>query len=80
VSGGVWRLIVDGPVEGATNMALDRAALQLHAAGETPPTLRLYSWEVPTVTFGRFQPVGDVDLEACERRGFDVVRGNRGSA
>ncbi len=76
-----WRLVIDGPVEGATNMALDRAVLMAHAAGDAPATLRLYRWEVPTVTLGRFQPLDQVDLDACARRGFDVVRrptGGRG--
>lgn len=76
-----WRLVVDGRVDGATNMATDRAVLVAHAAGEAPPTLRLYRWRVPTVTLGRFQPLDQVDLHACERRGFDVVRrptGGRG--
>ncbi|HEY5433140.1 MAG TPA: hypothetical protein VIL06_07015 [Coriobacteriia bacterium] len=77
----VWRLIIDGPVQGAMNMALDRTVLDLHALGGAPPMLRLYRWEVPTVSIGRFQPVEQVDLEACARRGFDVVRrptGGRG--
>jgi lipoate-protein ligase A len=77
----VWRLIIDGPVPGAMNMALDRAVLQLHARGDAPATLRLYRWEVPTASLGRFQPVEQVDLDACARRGFDVVRrptGGRG--
>lgn len=79
--GAAWRLIVDGPVEGATNMALDRAVLHAVAAGESRPALRLYRWEVPTVTLGRFQPLEQVDLDACAERGFDVVRrptGGRG--
>lgn len=76
-----WRLIIDGPVEGAWNMAVDRAVLRARAAGETPPTLRLYRWKVPTVTLGRFQPEDDVDLEYCAARGFGVARrptGGRG--
>lgn len=81
MSAAVWRLIIDGPVRGAMNMALDRAVLHGVAAGWSVPTLRLYQWERPTVTLGRFQPVEQVDLDACERRGFDVVRrptGGRG--
>lgn len=77
----VWRLIIDGPVPGAWNMALDRAVLACRAAKQSPPTLRLYRWEVPTVTVGHFQALDQVDLEACVRRGFDVVRrptGGRG--
>lgn len=77
----IWRLVMSGPVPGAMNMALDRAVLVGRAEGTSPPTLRLYSWEVPTVTLGRFQPVGQVDLAACAARGYDVVRrptGGRG--
>ncbi|MDO8963803.1 MAG: biotin/lipoate A/B protein ligase family protein [Coriobacteriia bacterium] len=77
----IWRLILDGPVEGAMNMALDRAVLDAHEAGAAAATLRLYWWEVPTVTLGRFQEIDQVDLDACAGRGFDVVRrptGGRG--
>jgi lipoate-protein ligase A len=77
----VWRLIIDGPVPGAENMALDRAVLASRRDGVCAATLRLYLWDVPTVTIGRFQPPEQVDLEACSRRGFDVVRrptGGRG--
>ncbi len=76
-----WRLIQDGPQDGAWNMAVDRAVLASRAAGESPPTLRLYWWRVPTVTLGRFQSVNDADLMYCAMRGFDVVRrptGGRG--
>lgn len=62
-------------------MALDRAVLTGRASGEVPPTLRLYRWEVPTVTLGRFQSPCDVDVDLCRRSGFDVVRrptGGRG--
>lgn len=62
-------------------MALDRAIQLTHQAGGVPPTLRLYRWETPTVTIGRFQKVSDVDTEYCESHGIDVVRrftGGRG--
>ena len=77
-----WRLLIDeGPVEGAWNMALDRA-LQLSVRdGQAFPTLRLYRWLRPTVTLGRFQDASGVDREECERLGIDVVRrftGGRG--
>ncbi|MDO8914725.1 MAG: lipoate--protein ligase family protein [Coriobacteriia bacterium] len=81
MAGRTWRVLIDGPVDGARNMALDRAVLASVASGVAPPTLRLYRWQVPTVTLGRFQPLEQVDLEACDRRGFDVVRrptGGRG--
>lgn len=83
----VWRLIRDpgpaktGRFDGAWNMALDRAIQLACAAGESPPTLRLYGWVRPTVTLGRFQKTAGVDRELCLRRGIDVVRrftGGRG--
>ena len=62
-------------------MALDRAVLDRRGGGASPPTLRLYRWEVPTVSLGRFQPLEQVDMGSCRDRGFDVVRrptGGRG--
>lgn len=76
-----WRLILDDPAEGAWNMALDRALLDAYDAGEVPPTLRLYSWNRPTVSLGRFQPLEDLDLAVCASRGIAACRrptGGRG--
>lgn len=77
----VWRLIVDGPCDGAWNMAVDAAILAARARGEAPPTLRLYRWRCPTASLGRFQDVDDVDAEAVRAMGAEVVRrptGGRG--
>jgi len=62
-------------------MALDRAVCAAHAAGDAPPTLRLYRWTRPTVSLGRFQDISGVDLAVCAAEGIDVVRrptGGRG--
>lgn len=69
-----WRLILDGPVDAATNMARDRAVQLAREEGSAPPTLRLYRWTRPTVTLGRFQPAEAVDLAFCAENGIDVVR------
>ena len=77
-----WRLLIDeDPVDGATNMALDRAVQVAVRDGDSRPTLRLYRWMRPTVTLGRFQDTSGVDLDLCAARGIDVVRrftGGRG--
>jgi lipoate-protein ligase A len=76
-----WRLIVDGPEDGAWNMAVDRAVLRARVRDEVPATVRLYRWRRPTVTLGRHQALDDVDLDACSALGFDIVRrptGGRG--
>lgn len=77
-----WRLLIDdGPASGAWNMALDRAIQLTHAEHEVPATLRLYRWERPTVTLGKFQDAAGLSDDACARYGVDVVRrftGGRG--
>lgn len=56
-------------------MALDQALLEAVAQGQSAPVLRLYRWQPATVTLGYAQRgSGVVNLEACRRRGFDVVR------
>ena len=47
---GTWRLLVDPPASGEWNMAVDEALL-LDCA-ESGPTLRLYTWDTPTVSLG----------------------------
>lgn len=62
-------------------MAVDRAILDAHEAGDAPPTLRLYGWRVPTVSLGRFQDADDVDAGACAEYGVETCRrptGGRG--
>jgi lipoate-protein ligase A len=49
--------------------------LEAHAAGETPPTLRVYGWQPRAVSLGRFQSVDTaLNLDACRELGVDVVR------
>lgn len=69
-----WRLINDGDLAGAANMARDVAILEAVSSGDAPPTLRLYGWDPPCLTLGRHQSVDAADLEFCRREGIDVVR------
>lgn len=70
----MWRLIIDPPLDGATNMARDEALLVLHARGTAAPTLRLYGWAPACLSLGRFQRSGEIDRERCEAEGVAVVR------
>lgn len=65
---------------GVDNMSVDEAILAAVAAGGSPPTVRLYAWDPPSVSLGYFQePAEDVvDLAECGRRGVDVVRRTTG--
>jgi lipoate-protein ligase A len=69
-----WRLIRSQAGDGATNIAVDEAILRAVAAGEAPPTLRLYAWAPPCISLGRGQPVDDVDRQAVKAAGYDLVR------
>jgi lipoate-protein ligase A len=71
----LWRMLppADGP--GAWHMAADVAIADAVRAGQVRPTLRFYRWTPPCVTLGKFQPVeGNVQVEACTRLGYDIVR------
>jgi len=69
-----WRLIVDGNLRGARNMARDVAVLEAVSKAEAPSTLRLYGWDPPCLSLGRHQGVEAANLEFCHAEGIDVVR------
>lgn len=67
-------LRIDAPLSGEENMRRDVALLDACARGAIPGAVRLYGFAPACLSLGRMQPVSDVDLEACERDGVDVVR------
>ena len=73
-----FRLIVDGRhggADGAWNMAVDEALLESAMKPGAIPTLRLYHFHRPTVTFGYGQDVAQaVNEAACRDRGVQCVR------
>jgi len=71
----VWRLIEDEPRPGPENMAIDEALLRSFDPAVSPPVLRLYGWQPPALSLGRFQKAAEVlDLERCRAGGVPVVR------
>jgi len=69
-----WRFIDNGPCTASYNMALDEAIATAVRKGSSPPTLRLYGWDVPSVSIGYFQKVRDVDFDYCILKGIPIVR------
>lgn len=56
-------------------MATDEALLRSFDPLSSPPVLRLYSWNPPALSLGRFQKAAEVlDLERCRVDGLGVVR------
>lgn len=73
-----WR-VVSGAFDPAMHMALDEVITDQVAAGEAPPTLRIWEWNRPAVVIGRFQAVRDeVNTEQAEQHGVAVVRRSTG--
>ncbi len=66
-----WRFIDSGPASGARQMAVDDALLTLCGRGESPPSLRLFSFRPPCLSLGRFQPASP---EVSRELGLEVVR------
>jgi lipoate-protein ligase A len=69
-----WRLLNTADHDGATNMAIDEAILRGVADSSSPPTLRFFGWLPACLSLGQAQPASDVDFEACQALGVDVVR------
>jgi lipoate-protein ligase A len=71
----VWRLIDDGPANGPSNMALDEALLSCFDPKRSHPVLRLYGWNPPALSIGRYQhPETALKLDLCLADGIPVVR------
>jgi lipoyl(octanoyl) transferase len=71
----MWDLIIDGPLEGSTNMAIDAALLdEVDHSGETKTILRFYTWRQPTISLGRNQKIDKaVDTAYCKANGISIV-------
>jgi lipoyl(octanoyl) transferase len=70
-----WRFIDTGPLDGPTNMAVDEALLDCFDPATSSPVFRLYGWNPPAFSIGRFQDAGQVlNLEKCRSAQIAVVR------
>ena len=63
-----WDLIIDGPLDGVSNMAVDSELLDEVESSTAPRTVvRFYQWRRPTVSLGRNQQiVSAVDQVYCQ--------------
>lgn len=50
-----WRLIIDPALDPVMNMAVDEAIMIIMADDAAMPTLRIYKWLKPCMSFGRFR-------------------------
>ncbi len=70
-----WRFMGGGLTEGAYNMAEDMACLQSCEQGFSPPTIKLYGWEKPTLTIGYSQqPNKLINIEKARQLDIPIIR------
>jgi lipoate-protein ligase A len=68
------RVLNDPPLDGLTNMARDEALMTLVGSSQSPPTLRLYQWDPPTISLGYFQHYADYESLSPPAGELPVVR------
>ncbi len=70
-----WRFLNTGFGNAFFNMALDEVLARAVSSGDADPTIRVFGWQPPAVSFGYAQRVSrDIDAQACRRSGVDIVR------
>jgi lipoate---protein ligase len=70
-----FELVGTGPLEPLQQMALDEVIARQVAESRRRPTLRIWEWASSAVIIGSYQSLrNEVDLEAAERHGIEVVR------
>lgn len=70
-----YRFINTDIQNAALNMAIDEAILLHHIKGEVGPTLRVFRWDRPAISLGRFQNLErEIASEVCEQQSVALVR------
>ena len=73
-----FRLLIDAPADGVTNMARDEGLLLGVGEGTSPPTLRFYKWDPPTISLGYFQKYSEYQALPPPAGELAVVRRTTG--
>ena len=72
--GSCLRLLSDGVCPPEATMAGDVALLEAFQRGEIPPTLRVYQWASPALTYGVNQQLPPRLVDACTALGIPMLR------
>ncbi|MDD3726370.1 MAG: lipoate--protein ligase family protein [Candidatus Ratteibacteria bacterium] len=74
----VWRFFLSGYSSPFTNMAVDRAMIDIHRK-DNIPVFRIYGWSPHSFSTGYSQKIEEVlDITACVRDGVPFVRRHTG--
>ncbi len=70
-----WRFVVDDGVTASFGLAADEVVTRRQGTGDSPPTVRLYTYRSHCALVGRFQrAASEVRLDECRARGIAVNR------
>ncbi|MBI4634729.1 MAG: lipoate--protein ligase family protein [Candidatus Rokubacteria bacterium] len=74
-AGTSWRYVADDGVTASFGLAADEGVTWRQGTGDSPPTVRLYTYRSHCALVGRFQRVAaEVRLDVCRERGIAVNR------
>jgi lipoyl(octanoyl) transferase len=70
-----YRFLHTGFQSAALNMAIDESIHLHHLQDSVPPTLRVFRWQKPSISLGRFQSVErEINNSRCQELGVELVR------
>ncbi len=67
-----WYLVDSGDADGEKNMAVDLAMINVAKRGT--PILRIYGWNPPAFSIGKFQKMEEINSDFLRKKGYSIVR------
>jgi lipoate-protein ligase A len=70
-----WRFLDSGYGDPHWNMAFDKTLLESYLPAESSPVFRIYQWNKPAISLGRFQDAEKVlNLDNCYKDNLSIVK------
>lgn len=70
-----WRFLDSGYGGPHLNMAFDKTLFESYLPDESQPVFRVYQWDKPAISLGRFQQADKIlNLENCRRDNIAIVK------
>ncbi|MFO8053318.1 MAG: lipoate--protein ligase family protein [Candidatus Omnitrophota bacterium] len=70
-----WRFLDSGYGDPHWNMAFDKSLLESYLSAESKPVFRVYQWDKPAISLGRFQDAEKVlNLKNCRKDNISIVK------
>jgi lipoyl(octanoyl) transferase len=70
-----WRFLDSGYGDPHWNMAFDKVLLESYLPAESRPVFRIYQWDKPAISLGRFQDAEKIlNLDNCRKDNISIVK------